>query len=109
VLFGGDPGIFFNRTERLNTAIEKAPGEDEKQKLRTEKEVMLTNHPGFSKEVLSFNTLTKVWEHIGETGHESPVTTSAFVWNGTVVIPSGEVRPGIRTPNTLGIKVKYKK
>lgn len=106
VLFGGDPGIFFNRTERMNAAIEKASGEEEKQKLWNEKDAMLTNHPGFSKDILTFNTLSKTWEKIGEMAGESPVTTTAFSWNGILVIPSGEIRPGIRTPNVKGCIVR---
>jgi len=109
VLFGGDPGIFYNRTEKLNIEIEKAQGKDEKQKLRMEKEVMLTNHPGFSREVLVYNTISKIWERVGEIAYESPVTTIAFVWDGKVVIPSGEVRPGIRTPQILVANLQLKK
>jgi cyclically-permuted mutarotase family protein len=106
LLFGGDPGIFFNRTERLNNAIEKASGEEEKQRLWKEKDEMLSDHPGFSKDILSFNTRSKKWEKIGNLTGESPATTNAFLWNETVVIPSGEVRPGVRTPNVLGIKIE---
>ncbi|MDP3914687.1 MAG: kelch repeat-containing protein [Bacteroidota bacterium] len=108
VLFGGDPGIFFNRTERMNAALEKVSGE-ERQKLWNEKDSMLTNHPGFSKDILAFNTLSKSWEKIGEIAGDSPVTTSAFSWNGTTVIPSGEVRPGVRTPNVIGVKIQFEK
>jgi cyclically-permuted mutarotase family protein len=108
VLFGGDPGIFFNRTERMNAALEKVSGE-EKQKLWNEKDAMLTNHPGFSKDILAFNTLLKSWEKIGEMAKESPVTTTAFSWNGTIVIPSGEVRPGIRTPKVIGFDIQVEK
>ena len=109
LLFGGDPGIYFNRTERLNNAIEKASGEEEKQRLWKEKDEMLSSHPGFSKDILSFNTCSKKWEKIGNLTDESPATTTAFMWNGTVVIPSGEVRPGVRTPNVLGFEVAFEK
>lgn len=109
LLFGGDPGIYFNRTERLNNAIEKASGEEEKQKLRKEKDEMLNNHPGFSRDILAFNTWTKEWKKLGEVAEASPVTTSAFLWNGTVVIPSGEVRPGVRTPNVPGVDIQIEK
>lgn len=108
VLFGGDPGIFFNRTERMNAALEKVSGE-EKQKLWNEKDSMLTNHPGFSKDIMAFNTLSKTWGKIGEIAGESPVTTTAFSWNGKIVIPSGEVRPGIRTPNVIGVDIQFEK
>jgi len=108
-LFGGDPGIFFNRTERLNNTIEKASGEEKRYKLWHEKDSMLSNHPGFSKDILAFNTLSKIWEKIGEMAGESPVTTTAFSWNGTIAIPSGEVRPGVRTPNVIGIDIQIEK
>jgi len=108
VLFGGDPGIFFNRTERMNAALEKVSGE-EKQKLWNEKDAMLTNHPGFSKDILAFNTLLKSWEKIDQITGESPVTTTAFSWNGTIVIPSGEVRPGIRTSKVIGFDIQLEK
>jgi len=109
LLFGGDPGIFFNRTERLNNAIEKALGEEEKQRLWKEKDVMLSNHPEFSKDILSFNTRSKNWEKIGNLTEESPATTSAFLWGELVVIPSGEVRPGVRTPNVIGLEIGINK
>ena len=109
LLLGGDQGIFFNRTEHLNNAIEKASGEDEKQRLWKEKDEMLSNHPGFSKDVLAFNTISKTWAKIDQIAGESPVTTTAFSWNGTIVIPSGEVRPGIRTPNVAGVDIQFEK
>jgi cyclically-permuted mutarotase family protein len=108
-LFGGDPGIFFNRTERMNNAIEKASGEDERQKLWNEKDAMLSNHPGFSKDILTFNTISKTWTKMDQIAGESPVTTTAFMWNTKVVIPSGEVRPGIRTPNLIGFDIQFEK
>lgn len=109
LLFGGDPGIYFNRTERLNNAIEKASGADEEQSLWKEKDEMLSNHPGFSKDILAFNTRTKTWDKLNQISGDSPVTTTAFWWGETVVIPSGEVRPGIRTPKILGFDIENKK
>lgn len=109
LLFGGDPGIYFNRTERLNNAIEKASGEEEKQRIWKEKDEMLSSHPGFSKDILSFNTRSKKWEKIGNLTDESPATTTAFMWNETIAIPSGEVRPGVRTPNVIGIEIEVSK
>lgn len=109
LLFGGDPGIFFNRTERMNAALEKVSGEEERQKLWQEKDSMLTNHPGFSNEILAYNTLSKRWESMGTIAGESPVTTAAFSWNGTIVIPSGEVRPGVRTPMVIGVDIQVEK
>jgi cyclically-permuted mutarotase family protein len=109
LLLGGDPGIYFNRTERLNNAIEKVSGEEEKQKLWKEKDEMLSNHPGFSKDILTFNTRLKIWAKIDQISGESPVTTSAFLWGGALVIPSGEIRPGVRTPKVIGFDIQFEK
>lgn len=103
VLFGGDPGIWFNRTEKLNNAITVA--EDSlKQRLLQEKDTLLSNHPGFTRDVLVFNTVNKNWIKIGEAEEGFPATTTAFFWNDLVIIPSGEIRPGVRTPQITALK-----
>lgn len=73
------------------------------------------HHPGFETKILQFNFKDSSWsfdEHI-QTDIKSnaathpnestwaPVTTSLVVWNDQIVIPSGEVRPAIRTPKVL--------
>ena len=57
----------------------------------------------FSRDVLLYNTTTDTWTRIGALPFEGQVTTTAFYWGNTLVIPGGEVRPGVRTPTvTLG-------
>lgn len=97
LLFGGDKGVNFNRTERFNNAIETETDSIKKQKTVTNKIKSLTNHPGFGKSILCFNTRTGKLEKLGEIPGLSQVTTTAFLWNGKVIIPGGEVRPGVRT------------
>ncbi|MGH9847485.1 MAG: Kelch repeat-containing protein, partial [Blastocatellia bacterium] len=55
------------------------------------------DHPGFSRRVLVFHTGNNKWEEIGvaEAAH---VTTAMVAWRGGLVVPSGEVRPGVRSP-----------
>ena len=43
---------------------------------------------------------------MAEAGEGLPVTTVAFQWNGMVLIPSGEIRPGVRTPVVTAFTVK---
>ena len=100
LLFGGDPGIFFNLTERLNNALDIS-GDSVKQLLLACKDSLLVHHPGFSRTVLAYNTITKNWENTGYMQPDSPVTTVAFFWGDNVIIPSGEIRPGVRTPQVL--------
>ncbi|MNZ91296.1 N-acetylneuraminate epimerase precursor [compost metagenome] len=108
LVMGGDKGDLFNKIETFNANIAKSTTEDEKQGLQQEKVALLTSHPGFSKDVLLYNIKTDEWSVIGELPY-SPVTTCAVQWNDQVFIPSGEVKPGRRTPEILKGIVKCKK
>ena len=54
-------------------------------------------HPGFSADILAYHTITDTWTNQGKIP-VSPAVTSAVMWNGKIVIPSGEIRPAVRTP-----------
>lgn len=54
---------------------------------------------GFSNKVLAYHTITNSWVVVGQMPGPSPVTTSAVKLDGRIIIPSGEVRPGVRTDN----------
>lgn len=97
VLFGGDKGIIFNQTERINNTLAIMPEGIEKQTLLQQKDKLLSEHPGLYREVLLYNTITGKCEVIGELTGKVQVTTTAVWWNDKVYIPSGEVMPGIRT------------
>lgn len=72
-------------------------------------------HPGFRKDILSYDADSDLWDTMGEVVTDkqpdpennpnastwAPVTTSLVVWNGQVVLPMGEVRPGVRTNRVL--------
>jgi N-acetylneuraminic acid mutarotase len=57
-------------------------------------------HPGFSKRVYRFDLRSGRWQSAAllSAGH---VTTPLVSWRGLWVIPSGEIRPGKRTPDVL--------
>lgn len=92
LIFGGDNGQYFLQNDSLKN-----------------------NHPGFSATIYAFNTVTESWADMGHVFTDrksdaadnpvasawSPVTTPLVVWNGNVVIPSGEARPATRTPRVL--------
>ncbi len=92
LVFGGDHGRYFEQNATLKE-----------------------NHPGFSDKVWAYNNITDVWTAIDTilTSKQAdavqqpnnsvwaPVTTPAVIWNGSVVFPSGEVRPAVRTPRVL--------
>jgi len=77
LVFGGDDGSLAPRVREL--------GE---------------RHPGFSREVLAYHTITDTWVKAGEIPH-GVVTTAAVPWEGRFVIPGGEDRPGHRLSNVL--------
>ena len=53
-------------------------------------------HPGFSHNILAYHTVTDTWR-VADTMPVGHVTTNAVQWVNSVVITSGEIRPGIRS------------
>ncbi|MGB3005534.1 MAG: hypothetical protein WBC06_03425 [Chitinophagaceae bacterium] len=108
LLFGGDKGTTFHKVEMLIAAINAEKDETIKKELIQKKNKLQTEHPGFSKEVLHYNTLTDSWKAIGNIPFDTPVTTTAVKWGNDIYIPSGEIRAGIRSPQILKVKILQK-
>jgi N-acetylneuraminic acid mutarotase len=100
-LFGGDNGTTFHQSETLNAAASRENDPVKKQALIAQRTRLQSTHPGFSNEVLVYNTATDVWSVAGSIPFETPVTTVAVAWHNYVVIPGGEIRAGVRTPQIL--------
>ena len=101
-VFGGADGKGFLYLTGLAEQIVKAQSNNEIQTLsllQKKQTEFLNNHGGFSRDVLLYNTVTNRWSKHGELPDKSPVTTTAVKWDGSILIPSGEISPGIRTPN----------
>ncbi|MEZ6124503.1 MAG: sodium/solute symporter [Planctomycetaceae bacterium] len=62
-------------------------------------------HPGFSKTTYAFHTITDTWTTAGESP-ACQVTTTAVLWDGAVIVPSGEVQPRVRSPQILKAKLR---
>lgn len=67
----------------------------------------LDKHPGFPKSILAYDTNTDSWRSIGEQP-ASHVTTFTVHWRDRLVIPSGEVRPGVRSAEVLFLRGELK-
>jgi len=79
---------------------------------------MKDKHPGFGPDLFVYNTITDTWTKMGEfpknissdlgkyrnAGTWPPVTTTITKWKGQYVVPTGESRPGVRTPKVLWAK-----
>lgn len=59
--------------------------------------------PEFPADVFTYHTITNTWARAG-TMPRSVVTTQAVAWDDRIVIPSGEARPGVRTPQVWAAK-----
>lgn len=59
-------------------------------------------HPGFTKHSLAYHTITDTWTEAGPTP-ANHVTTMAVKWGEDIIIPSGEVRPRVRSPSVYRI------
>lgn len=101
LLFGGDNGSTFHQVEHLIADINTTTDEERKQNLIVTKNKIQESHPGFSKQVLKLNLKDNIWTSLNEIKGESPVTTTALLYNNAIIIPSGEVRAGVRTNQIL--------
>lgn len=77
--------------------------------------VLKDKHPGFRTEILRYDTSHNEWTIAGHVLTDrqpdpennpnastwAPVTTPLVLWKGNIVLPQGEVRPGVRTNRLL--------
>lgn len=99
LLFGGDTGETFHRSEVLSAAMKAENDPGQLAKLEKERIELLNAHPGFSKKILLYNSSKGSCEPAGSLPFAAPATTTAIRWNNKVVIPGGEIKAGIRTPD----------
>jgi SSS family transporter len=60
-------------------------------------------HPGFPKETWAYHTITDSWSSMGPSP-ANQVTTSAVMLDGDVILPTGEVRPRVRSRDVWAIR-----
>jgi N-acetylneuraminic acid mutarotase len=65
-------------------------------------------HPGFPREVLAYDARQNAWGMVGEIPF-SRATAPVVRWLGLDVIPNGEVRPRVRTPEVWAVQMKPEK
>ena len=57
----------------------------------------MEKHPGFPKSVVTYDARSNVWSIAGEVPASRAVLPTTF-WHGRWVMPNGEARPGVRSP-----------
>lgn len=101
LIFGGADGGLFTELELLKNKIRSSDNPGEIAALKDKETEILETHLGFSRNVLAYHTITDTWSEIDSMPFVAPVTTKALRWNESVVIPGGEIKPGVRTPGIL--------
>ena len=107
IIFGGDKGIIFNKIEAFNNKLSE-PDLEDRDKVNNDKIGVLTNHEGFETHIYTFNAIKTICQKSGTIPEMAQVTTTAFYWDKAIVIPSGEIKPGVRTPVIRSIKLQHK-
>jgi SSS family solute:Na+ symporter len=105
VIVGGDKGIIFNKIESFNNKLSQ-PDLEDREKVNNEKIALLTSHIGFDTDMYIFDANKNIWQKSGSIPGLAQVTTSAFYWGKSIIIPGGEIKPGIRTPMIRSIKIR---
>lgn len=100
-LIGGDKGETFHKTELLIREINNEQDSSKKAALTAEKNLLQEGHPGFSNVVLSYDVEKDEWSQAGQVPFAVPVTTTAVRFGDQVILASGEIRAGVRTPHIL--------
>lgn len=62
-------------------------------------------HPGFSRRLLAYDPAQDAWRHLGEAA-AATVTVPVVSWQGRWVVPSGESRPGVRSPEVWSVRLE---
>ncbi|MGH2622186.1 MAG: Kelch repeat-containing protein [Sphingobacterium sp.] len=106
ILFGGDDARTFHQVEEAIGKINTTSDPQQKDSLIAAKNLLQVNHPGFRQQVIAFDVKTKQWKDLGKMNGLSPVTTTAVLSDEVILIPSGEIRAGVRTDQILIGRVK---
>jgi N-acetylneuraminic acid mutarotase len=105
-LFGGNDGSVFNRVEAVLSEMAREDDPGRREELKKEYIALQESHPGFSRSVILFDTETGKSFRAGEIPGPVQVTTTAVVTPFGIVIPSGEIKPGVRTPEVRMVKFR---
>lgn len=101
LVFSGDQGKTFHATELLLTRIPREKNPAKKQALIEEKNELQKHHPGYNGNVLLYNTKTNQWMKTDSIPFPGQVTTTAVKWDNEIIIPCGEIKAGVRTPDMI--------
>ena len=98
MVYGGSDEVLLNELEHLSIELNSVQNDSIARVLKQRRDDILNHHPGFSRDILAFNTITQKWFVYQRQETGLPVTALSFRQGDNFLIVSGEVSPGIRTP-----------
>lgn len=104
LVYGGSDEKIFNRLETIALQLSENLSDSLTQSLIRTRDSLLNKHPGFSKNILAYNTITKQWFQYAKLKDPLPVTALSWKTDDRVTILSGEQSPGIRTPEMIHLQ-----
>lgn len=111
ILFGGADGKLALREGELRRRLEELSDRNEggiyNDSIRILNEQIvshLENHPGFSRDLLLYHTITNTVVNNISAPFNLPVTTNVLNLGNLFFLTSGELRPGVRTPIIFSIE-----
>ena len=112
IFVGGDSGALMKQQLALQQQLEGLLPYSDDSQISDSIDVLnsritdhLNNHPGFSRKVLLYHTITNTITKSGELPFQIPVTTNLIKIDDQLFLTSGEVRPGVRTPQIISGKI----
>ena len=73
--------------------------------LFTKADELKDDHPGFTKTIFTYHTITDTWIKDGQMP-QNQVTTHAVKWGDDILLASGEIRPRVRTRDIWKISLQ---
>jgi N-acetylneuraminate epimerase len=101
LLIGGDLGKLYQQTELLIQAVASESDSSEKRVLQSHRKNLQQTHPGFTNQVWLYQPANDQWRKLGEVPFPTPVTSTAIQQGPYILIPSGELKPGIRSTKLI--------
>ena len=100
-LLSADRGNTFHQVEALIFEAKNEAKPAKRQQLVDAKNRLQINHPGFGREIWRYDLKFEKWNRMGDLPSNGPVTTTAVVWGDMIILPSGEIKAGVRSPQIL--------
>ncbi|QNE41941.1 galactose oxidase (plasmid) [Hymenobacter sp. NBH84] len=103
---GGDDGVRLQQIEALNRQLATTPAGPAHNDLLQRRNALQAVHPGFRREVWEFRPGSRRWAVVDTLPYPAPVTTPVVRRGRQLLLPSGEISPGVRTPAIRQLTVK---